>query len=288
MSTQSIIRTYECGENISRGDVVYLSSANTVFRAQSNLSTTMPAIGIADESGSTGDWIVVIVSGLIQNFTHGFTASNQLYVSATTPGDLTTSAPFPPNIAQQVAIAIDSDTLLYGPLSIDENIVKSSLFLFYADTLDNPISSDWAVNDLAPLSRDNQNPSLYVRKFDDSDEEGVGWSISIPYDVSNITLTFKSRAATAPGSSQSVALNLYYRTVPDNGAVASWSSAYGLSSISIPTNNYYQYDEQTIALSTLGLTAGDLIRWELTRDGNSVSDTLSGDWWLIELGVAFS
>lgn len=162
------------------------------------------------------------------------------------------------------------------------------IFLFYADQLDNPVNSNWAVNSLAPLGRDTQNPSLYVRKFDDSDEEGVGWSLSIPNNIDNITIRLKSRAATAPGSSQSVALNLYYRTIPDNAAVAAWSSAYGLSNIAIPTNNYYQYDEQTIPLTTLGLNDGDLIRFELTRNAGSGSDTLSGDWWLIELGVAFS
>jgi hypothetical protein len=61
-----------------------------------------------------------------------------------------------------------------------------------------------------------------------------------------------------------------------------------LTTISIPANVYFQYDSQSITLSTLGITAGRTVQFELTRYGGSGSDTLSGDWNLFELMLELS
>jgi hypothetical protein len=62
-----------------------------------------------------------------------------------------------------------------------------------------------------------------------------------------------------------------------------------MTALSFPAvNPYFQYDSQTIALSSLNITAGNLVQFELTRYGASGSDTLSGDWVLLELEVEFS
>lgn len=157
--------------------------------------------------------------------------------------------------------------------------------MFQSDQMESPNSSDWAVNALAPLIPDASNTGLSVRAFDDTTVEGIGFTVRVPTDATNIILGFLSRAATAPGSVKTVGLDLYKRAVPDNTVVPSWGSSTALTDLSIPTNAYYQKDSQTISISTLGLTVGVMYTFELCRD---VTDTLSGDWLLHSLTIGWS
>jgi len=157
--------------------------------------------------------------------------------------------------------------------------------MFQADQLESPNSSNWAVNSLATLEASPTNPALLVRAFDDTAAEGVGFTVRVPTGATNIILGFLSRARTAPGSAKTVGLNLYRRAVPDNAVIPSWSSATALTAIDIPTNDYYQKDSQTIALSTLGMTVGVTYTLELTRN---LTGSLVGDWLLHSLTVGWS
>lgn len=156
--------------------------------------------------------------------------------------------------------------------------------LLYADQLDNPLTADWAVNSLAPAAADSLNSGISVRRFDDTIEEGVGFIFTPPANAQRIKFSFKGRAQTAPGAAATVLLRLYRRTIGDNVAVGAWSSAFAFAAISIPTNTNFQYDEEFVTLATLGIAAGTLVQFELTRDP---ADTLVGDWDLAELGVEF-
>jgi len=53
----------------------------------------------------------------------------------------------------------------------------------------------------------------------------------------------------------------------------------------MPANENFQYDSESIALSTLGLVAGRAAQFELTRLGTG---TLVGDWSLLGLTVSFN
>lgn len=161
-------------------------------------------------------------------------------------------------------------------------------FTFQADQFDNPFNSDWAVSTVAPVYIDTVTSSLKVRRFDDTTEEGVGGTFTVPPNAVNATFLLKSRAQTAPGSTQGVQPTLYHRVIPDNSAVGSWSSALNLTVVSIPTNAYFQYDTQTISLATLGWSANNHIQFELTRRGTQGGDTLSGDFALLEMIVEFT
>jgi hypothetical protein len=159
---------------------------------------------------------------------------------------------------------------------------------FYAEHLDSPNNANWVVNALAPASADSANAALVVRRFDDTAEEGVGFKVETPVGATSIVLAFRARAQTAPTATKQVILRLYTREIPDNAAVTAWSAATQLTAIDIPiTNAYFQYDTQTIALSTLGLTAGRVTQFELTRYGGAAADTLVGDWDLLEVKVDF-
>lgn len=158
--------------------------------------------------------------------------------------------------------------------------------MFQADQMESPVSSNWAVNALAPLIPDASNTALSVRAFDDTTVEGIGFTMRVPTGATNIILGFLSRAASAPGGSVNVGLNLYKRAIPDNSAIPAWGSATALTNLAFTTNVLYQKDSQTIAISTLGLTVGVTYLFELCR--NVPTDTLSGDWLLHSLTVGWS
>ena len=161
-------------------------------------------------------------------------------------------------------------------------------FQLYANQLDTPNNSDWDVNAFAPVSSDSNNAGLNVRMFDDTIEEGVGFTIRTPVGASTLTFTFQSRAETAPGATRTVGINVYERDIPNNGAVGPWSSAVQLDDVSIPTNENFQTDSQTISLAALGLNANETHQIEITRTTPTGGTNLTGDWVLLYVGVEFA
>ena len=168
------------------------------------------------------------------------------------------------------------------PVTVGEEVIQR--FTFPACSMENPINADWAVNALAPATPDTNNAGIIVRRFDDTTDEGVGFSVRIPPEATDMTIEFVSRAETAPGGAVTAALDLYRRDFPDDAAPSAWSGALALTAIDLPTNENWQYDSQTITLATLGLTAGEEVQFELVRNGG----TLSGDWTLKSITVTFS
>jgi hypothetical protein len=161
-------------------------------------------------------------------------------------------------------------------------------FQFFADQLENPNNADWTVNALAPASPDSNNAGLTVRLFDDTTEEGVGFTIEVPADATNIVFDFVGRAETGPGVANTVGLDIYNRGIPDNAAVQAWSSATQLTDLDIPTNEFFQEDTQTVALATLGVTAGETTQFELVRVAPTGGTDLTGDWAMLLVKVSFT
>lgn len=174
--------------------------------------------------------------------------------------------------------------------SADLSIATTSVyrkFLFYADQLDSPTSADWSVNNLAPATNDATNTSLVIRAFDDTAEEGVGFTVSIPAGTTSMILGIRGRAATAPTSgTPGAVMRLHRRTINTNAAISAWSIT-TLTTLTFPLNAFYQTFTQTLALSTIGATAGALTQFELTRQGSAGADTLVGDFNVIEIAVEF-
>jgi hypothetical protein len=158
-------------------------------------------------------------------------------------------------------------------------------YLFYADQLLSPNNADWPVNALAPASADSLNNALIVRRFDDTTEEGVGFTLRTPDTAFAMRIKIKGRAQTAPVAPATVIPLLYWREVVDNAAIGAWSAAFGLTPLDIPTNTNFQYDGEAILFSTIGFTAGRTVQFELTRNP---ADTLTGDWCLLEIAVEFA
>jgi len=169
------------------------------------------------------------------------------------------------------------------------NITIGARYSYFANSLDTPNNADFAINALAPVTTDPSFNSLNVRAFSNTVEQGVGFTCSIPAGATQMTFKFRGRATTAPGTSSVVQPRLYARQLPNNAAVGAWSAANELANISIPTNAFFQYAQQTVLLSTLGLTADRLYQFELTRRIAGITGTqLPSNFLLAELSVEFS
>lgn len=161
-----------------------------------------------------------------------------------------------------------------------------SRFTYFASSMDSPVNSDFAINSLAPAVVDPIYGSLTVRSFTNGTEQGVAFLVSVPTGASQLTLKIKGRAQAVPASASVVQPRLYYRLVPNNAAIGAWSAATELANIAIPTNSNFQYSQQTISLATLGLTAGNLYQFELTRRGSGVTGTdLTSPFLLVSVDV---
>lgn len=180
----------------------------------------------------------------------------------------------------------DSDSAVPTEQAVKTYVTSQVLRQYYADQLDTPNNSDWTVNALANLQADSNNAALSVRNFDATTEEGVGFSIYIPTNVSSMTLTFISRAETAPAGARTVGLKLYERGLP--GAVDSWSSGTALADINISTNENWLKDIEVKTLTSWGITSGQIHQFELTRVNPSGGTELTGDWVLYLVIVTFN
>lgn len=169
------------------------------------------------------------------------------------------------------------------------NINIGARFTFFANSLDSPINSDFAVNALAPVVTDPSFASLNVRQFSNTTEQGVACLVSIPASATTMTVKIRGRAQTAPGAASVVQPRLYYRLLPNNAAVGAWSAAQELNNIPIPTNANFQYSTQVVSLATLGLSAGNLYQFEITRRVTGVVGTnLAANFLMPEITLEFA
>lgn len=242
-------------------------------------STSVNITGLA--GGTNGRFIILHNIGsnniVLVNSSGSSTAANQFLFN----GNITLGA------NQSVTLRYDGTSSRWRATGGSGASVTPFRKVYAAYDFLTPVTN-YAVNASAGYAADTANAALFVRRFDDTTQEGVGFGLSIPAGMANLTLYFKSRAQSTPGGTVGVQPILYFRTIPDNASVSSWSAGTQLTPLSFPTNTNWQYDSQTLTLASLSLTAGNYVQFELTRDGADGDDTLAGDWTLLEMTVEFT
>jgi hypothetical protein len=168
-------------------------------------------------------------------------------------------------------------------------LTVGSRFTFFAGSLDSPTSADWAINALAPTVTDPTFTSLTNRQFSSTVEQGVGFLLSVPPGTTNITFKFRGRPQAVPTAASVAAFRLYNRLLPNNAAVAAWSTAREIGEIAIPTNANFQYATFTIPLANLTMVADRLYQVELTRRvSGTTGANLNANFLLSEVTVELS
>ena len=102
---------------LSKGDVVYIAGVSggvpTVDKAQANSSSTMPAFGVCYAAASLNAEVQIVTFGNLEGINTGsFAVGDTLFVSATTAGALTNSAPAgESNLIQNVGRVVKVDAV---------------------------------------------------------------------------------------------------------------------------------------------------------------------------------
>jgi len=102
---------------LSKGDVVYIAGVSggvpTVDKAQANSSSTMPAFGVCYAAASLNAEVQIVTFGNLEGINTGsFAVGDTLFVSATTAGALTNSAPAgESNLIQNIGRVVKVDAV---------------------------------------------------------------------------------------------------------------------------------------------------------------------------------
>lgn len=108
------IGVFTAGENLTAGDLVYVSAAGTVWKADAN-AVAKSAIGFVLAGASAAASCNVYFEGTITGLT-GLTAGSKYFLSASTTGGITTTAPSGSgDIVQLVGVATSTTTLSFSP-----------------------------------------------------------------------------------------------------------------------------------------------------------------------------
>lgn len=125
------------GSTIANGQVVYLSGATgqrpNAILAQANTMATSRVIGMATHDIENNSDGIVTVFGTVRDLdTSAFTDGQIVYLSATTPGAVTATAPTAPNLTVQIGVVqhahITQGTILIHPEtdSVDADSIFNS------------------------------------------------------------------------------------------------------------------------------------------------------------------
>lgn len=120
------------GSTLSKGAAVYFSGANgnvpTFGLADASDPAKMPAVGLMFEDTANNSFGRVMIWGNLDLNTSGWSEGDALYVSASTPGALVTTAPTAPNLAQRIAI-VSVSGVGNGSLVVTQTSVKAPVNL---------------------------------------------------------------------------------------------------------------------------------------------------------------
>ena len=141
----AIVCRNDTGGTISKGQVVYTSGtvSNTpqITKAQSNASGTMPAIGIAADDILPASYGQVMTWGILSFNTTAFSDGNQVWVSPTTAGSLTSTRPSGANIVQRMGTILVS-----GIAGVGQMLVQTAPALLNIETGTNVTT--WTANNV--------------------------------------------------------------------------------------------------------------------------------------------
>lgn len=172
-------------------------------------------------------------------------------------------------------VLVRDGTEIVGQAASEGSVEANKTWEFLADMFATPNTADWGLNSPAPIITDPTNASIPVAAFDDTTEEGVGMEFHLPTGATKFKIVVEARAASAPGSAQTVDFRLRHRGISDNAVLPSWSTV-DMATMQIPTNAYFQYREYEFDVATVSMTAGRSYQLEWSRY-TAGDDTLTGD-----------
>jgi len=228
---QVVFRAYnQTGSTITVGQVVYVNGTYigqypTIALAQSNSLSTSVVIGITSESISNNAQGYVTISGIVNGVnTSSYSAGTNLFLSATTPGALTSTAPSNPNYSVQVGVCISSNT--------------SGSLLVVPEYLSVP-----AANVVGTLSNSQlANSAITIN--------GTSTSLGGSINVGTVTSVTGTAPVVSSGGA-TPAISISQASTSTNGYLSStdWNTFNGKAPSVTYTTNYVPYGQGTTTLN---------------------------------------
>lgn len=259
-----VAKVKEAG-GVVKGQVVYVSGgsgANPEIKlAKANSRTTLPVVGFAADAGALNAFVRVDLYGVSVDFdTSAFVDGDAVYVSATTAGALTATAPGLPNFVQRVGTITRSHAtlgeVLINPSEINPAIVDGDYGDITVSSNGTVMTVDASAVDHGDLTglADNDHPQyLLVADIDDTPVNG---ETSAPISSN---WAFDHEAAADPHTG--------YQKESEKDAVSGYA---GLNTNSRITKGAITTDDLIIDLATKGLvlkdTQGSPHYWRVTID----------------------
>lgn len=181
----------DSGSTIAAARIVYASgsysSFPTIALAKADSAATMPAIGVTIESISNNTFGRIMQVGLLEDVnTLAYNSGDIFYVSATTAGVPTTTAPIYPNIRQEIGtVLVDSATI--GSIQIVARSAFSDAVIDHSGLL-NLDSDDHTQYALVDGTRDFTGSINLDTVGTDEYKIGGNRAIAMPVDNTNLAL----------------------------------------------------------------------------------------------------
>jgi hypothetical protein len=273
----------ETGNAFAVGDSIF-DNAGTWTKAQSNAE------------GTVGDYIVTRLvdandfyyanNGKFTWTSHGKPLNTHHYVSPTTAGASTTTKPSAPNYINPSYKPLDVNTVLITihNTPILDGALEDQVIEWDAGEFDYPTDID-----PAPLEIDYVNGGLAYMRYDDTTDEAVSGKFELMSDVSgNVTFDIKGFAETygAGGLNVKYAIKTWATTAGGTLKPTPTTTVLG----TFPTAGGAQDNEEhftaSIALATLGIAAGETVRFQLIKQNAGVATPLVDDFFLTRLKLS--
>lgn len=175
-------------ENVSAYQVGKLTGTYAAGKAQANSTLSMPSIGLFLDAGSTGETVRILLSGVITNTGWSFTPGGEVYVSPSTAGELTQTAPVTlGHVKQKVGIALSPTDLYFNPDLTYEVVGGISL---HAQNTDLGTSNDSFVARYGLVSVMGSPSGFYINPGGGNPNRGIRYNGSV-MQFSNDGLTWQ-------------------------------------------------------------------------------------------------
>lgn len=158
----------------------------------------------------------------------------------------------------------------------------------YSDDLTVPVTADWAISVVSPLSEDSLNSAIHALMFDDTTEEGGALMRTVPAGASRMIFKTLAKPDSAPPGAETAVFHLRFREIQDNAAVGAWGTPVDLTDIDFGANAFHQKDETDNDLATWGLVVGKTYQLLVSRDVADIDDDLDDDCGIVGVGTAWT
>lgn len=233
----------------------------------------------------TRNFLTECIGNLLISITNNTNISANLQEIYSNSDEGTTTFVFENAISEAEEMELDKILTNWVCPVLDNEIIKS--YEFTVDEFKITNNNNWPVSAPALIEKDESDKTMFLAKFDDTTEEGVGFNIRTPNTFEEIQFIINYKAQTDNITSKPVSFNLYIKELPNSDMPTEWQQIPLGSSVIAPGNNNWQVFNKKFNKSFLGIAENKKLLCQMTRNAGSEDDALVGDLVINSLEINF-